>query len=67
MWTDEDGFKHFSNIAPSPEADDAKILGEEIQGQITSDRQFAVIKVDDGDSLLVQGMDLTLQNSHGGH
>jgi len=61
VWTDEDGCKHFSNIAPSPEADDAKILGEEIQGQITSDRQFMVIKVDDGDSLLVQGLDLTFK------
>jgi micrococcal nuclease len=61
VWTDEDGYKHFSNIAPPPEANDAKILGEEIQSQITSDRQFTVIKVDDGDSLLVQGMDLTFK------
>ncbi|MFO7912197.1 MAG: thermonuclease family protein [Desulfotignum sp.] len=61
VWTDEDGFKHFSNIAPSLEADDARILGKEIQNQISDGRSFRVLKVYDGDSLLVKGLDLTLK------
>ncbi|MEE4364913.1 MAG: thermonuclease family protein [Desulfotignum sp.] len=61
VWTDEDGFKHFSNIAPSLEADDARILGKEIQNQISNGRSFQVLKVYDGDSLLVKGLDLTLK------
>ena len=61
VWTDEDGFKHFSNIAPSPEADDARILGKEMQTQISGDQPFQVRKVYDGDSLLVKGLDLTFK------
>lgn len=61
VWTDEDGFKHFSNIAPSPEADDARILGKEMQNQISDDRPFQVRKVYDGDSLLVKGLDVTFK------
>ena len=61
VWTDEDGYRHFSNIAPSLEADDARILEKEIQNQISDDRQFQVLKVYDGDSLLVKGLDLTLK------
>ncbi|MCF8091349.1 MAG: thermonuclease family protein [Desulfotignum sp.] len=60
-WTDKDGIRHFSNISPPRDADNASILGREIQDQITSDKQFKVIKVYDGDSLLVQGLDLTFK------
>ena len=61
VWTDEHGIRHFSNIAPSLEADDARILGKEIQNQISADRLFQVHKVYDGDSLLVKGLNLTLK------
>lgn len=61
VWTDEDGSRHFSNIAPSLEADDARILGKEIQNQISDDRSFQVLKVYDGDSLLVEALDVTFK------
>lgn len=58
IWTDRDGVRHFSNIAPPRDADNAEILEKEVRNQIPSDRQFRVIKVYDGDSLLVKGLDL---------
>jgi endonuclease YncB( thermonuclease family) len=61
VWTDSDGVRHFSNISPPGNTETAKVLDEEIQSRITPDRQFKVIKVYDGDSLLVQGMGLTLK------
>lgn len=61
IWTDSDGVRHFSNITPPENTETARVLDETIQNQLTSDRQFKVIKVYDGDSLLLQGMDLTLK------
>jgi len=61
IWTDSEGVRHFSNISPPENSQTAKILDEQIQNRMTSDRQFRVIKIYDGDSLLVQGMDLTLK------
>lgn len=61
IWTDSDGIRHFSNVSPPDTAENARILGKEIDNRIPWDRQFKVVKVYDGDSLLVQGMDLTLK------
>ena len=61
IWTDSDGIRHFSNVSPSDTAENARVLEKEIENRIPSKRQFKVIKVYDGDSLLVQGMDLTLK------
>lgn len=61
FWTDRDGVRHFSNIMPPKDADNPEILEKEIQAQVSSARQFKVVKVYDGDSILVQGLDLTLK------
>ena len=61
IWTDSDGVRHFSNVTPPDTAGNARIMEEEIRNRIPAGRQFRVIKVYDGDSLLVQGMDLTLK------
>jgi endonuclease YncB( thermonuclease family) len=61
IWTDSDGIRHFSNISPPDTAKNATVLEKEIQNRIPSERQFKVINVYDGDSLLVQGMDLNLK------
>ncbi len=60
-WIDSDGIRHFSNISPPDHADNARVMETEIQNRISSDRQFKVVKVYDGDSLLVKGLDLTLK------
>lgn len=61
IWTDSDGVRHFSNIAPPGDADNAVILGKELRNQIPSHREFTVIQVYDGDSLLVKGPDLQIK------
>jgi micrococcal nuclease len=61
FWTDREGVRHFSNIAPPTDAGNAQILEKEVRHQISSGRQFKVVKVYDGDSILVQGLDLTLK------
>jgi micrococcal nuclease len=60
FWTDSDGIRHFSNISPPKDARNAEILEKEIRHQTSSGRQFKVVKVYDGDSILVQGLGLTL-------
>ncbi|MEX1299354.1 MAG: thermonuclease family protein [Desulfotignum sp.] len=60
-WTDSDGIRHFSNVSPPDTAENTRVLEERIGNRVPSDRQFKVVKVYDGDSLLVQGMDLTLK------
>lgn len=60
-WIDSDGVRHFSNISPPGNADHAKVLESETRNQVSSERQFKVVKVYDGDSLLVKGLDLTLK------
>lgn len=60
-WIDSDGVRHFSNVSPPENADNAQVLETEIQNRVSSGQQFKVIKVYDGDSLLVRGLDLTLK------
>lgn len=60
-WIDSNGVRHFSNVSPPENADNAKVLETEVQNRISPGRQFKVIKVYDGDSFLVKGQDLTLK------
>jgi micrococcal nuclease len=60
FWTDKDGIRHFSNISPPKDAGNAQILEKEVRQQTSSGRQFKVVNVYDGDSILVQGLGLTL-------
>lgn len=60
-WIDSDGIRHFSNVSPPENANNARMLETEIQNRVSTDRQFKVVKVYDGDSLLVKGLDLTLK------
>lgn len=61
IWTDSDGIRHFSNISPPGTGENPIILDKEIETRISSGRRFKVVKVYDGDSLLVEGMGLTLK------
>ena len=52
-WTDGEGIKHYSNIAPPPQAG-VKLLQEE-KFTIPQGYLFEVVKVYDGDTLQVEG------------
>lgn len=58
-WTDENGVRHFSNIAP-PRESDALFVDEtsEWGGTPLGGQAFRVIRVYDGDTILVQGLDI---------
>lgn len=55
-WTDTDGIKHYSNIAPPAEGD-AKAFAEEVI-KLPKGHQFIVVKVFDGDTVQVEGVGL---------
>lgn len=55
-WTDTDGIKHYSNIAPPTEGD-AKAFAEEVV-KLPKGHQFRVVKIFDGDTVLVEGAGL---------
>ena len=55
-WTDTEGIKHFSNIAP-PQNGEAQQLFEE-KFIIPKGHQFKVVKIFDGDTIQVEGFDL---------
>ncbi len=55
-WTDKEGVKHFSNIAP-PRNGDAQLLKED-KFNLTKGHQFNVIKIFDGDTIRVEGFGL---------
>lgn len=55
-WTDTDGIKHYSNIAPPAEGD-AKAFAEEV-AKLPKGHQFNIVKIFDGDTVLVEGVDL---------
>ncbi len=65
-WIDQDGIRHFSNVAPSSSAGDVEILEENNKKyndwSPTAKRHltFNVIKIYDGDSIKVEGSDLIL-------
>ncbi len=64
FWTDDEGVRHYSNIQP-PQGRDAKQLEEsrQIQKRLRSKEnkgyRFSVVKVFDGDTVKVTGLDLT--------
>ena len=66
FWTDRHGTPHFSNVAPSPGAEDVMVYEESNKKyQAFSDDEkhrltFKAVKIYDGDSLKVAGNDLVL-------
>ncbi len=66
FWTDRHGTPHFSNVAPSPDAEDVMVYEESNKRyQAFSDDEkhrltFKAVKIYDGDSLKVAGNDLVL-------
>ncbi len=68
-WTDDDGIRHYSNTgAPLGVMPDQ--VTEEISEKVTRASQqgsrFAVVKVYDGDTILVQGGRAEIKNPPGG-
>ncbi len=55
-WTDTDGIKHFSNIAP-PQKGIVELIKEE-KFTLPQGHQFKVVKVFDGDTVRVEGFGL---------
>ena len=55
FWTDENGIKHFTNIAP-PLNETVEELKE--SNPVFENQQFKVLKVFDGDTIKVAGLDL---------
>ncbi|MCP4672583.1 MAG: nuclease [Desulfobacula sp.] len=58
FWTDENGIRHFSNIAP---AQNQKVEEFEESNIVFKDQKFQVLKVYDGDTIKVTGFDLTFK------
>ncbi len=56
LWTDQEGVKHFSNIAP-PLNGEAQLLSEE-KFTLPKGHQFNVVKIFDGDTIRVEGFGL---------
>lgn len=54
-WTDDKGIRHFSNVAPD-QHQDVQILRE--AHPVFKGNPFQVVKIYDGDTILVTGMDL---------
>jgi len=55
-WTDTDGIKHYSNIAPPAEGD-ARAVAEDVT-KLPKGHQFIVVKIFDGDTVMVKGVGL---------
>ena len=55
-WTDGEGVKHFSNIAP-PRNSEVQLLNEE-RFKLSRGHQFKIIKIFDGDTVRVKGFGL---------
>lgn len=66
FWTDENGTKHFTNISP-PLNEQVEELAEHhsvlktITSKKNQQQQFSVLKVFDGDTIKVKGLDLTFK------
>lgn len=56
MWVDENGIKHFSNIAPPQDMDANRM--EETRVQVPEGFPFDVVKTFDGDTIQVAGVGL---------
>lgn len=68
-WTDEEGIRHYSNIAPPlktnveelEELEESLSILKKIKSSKNPAGSFKVLKVYDGDTIQVQGMDLTFK------
>jgi micrococcal nuclease len=58
FWTDENGIRHFSNVAP---AQDRNVEEFEESNAMFKGEKFKVLKVYDGDTIKVTGLDLTFK------
>jgi endonuclease YncB( thermonuclease family) len=63
FWTDENGIKHFSNIAPPlngtvEELKESHAVFQKLISGINKNQLFKVLKVFDGDTIKVAGLDL---------
>ena len=64
FWTDQNGIRHYSNVAPPDAANTGKIESKhEIYSRASQrsvkETAFMVVKVFDGDTVRVRGLDLT--------
>ncbi len=58
FWTDENGIRHFSNIAP---VQDQNFEEFDESNSVFKGQKFKVLKVYDGDTIKVTGLDLTFK------
>ena len=58
FWTDDDGIRHFSNIAP---VQNQRVEEFQESNPVFKGQKFRVLKVYDGDTIKVTGLDLTFK------
>ena len=58
FWTDDNGIRHFSNIAP---AQNQRVEEFQESNNVFKGHKFRVLKVYDGDTIKVTGLDLTFK------
>ena len=66
FWTDEDGTKHYTNVSPPlsgtvEEIEESQKVYKKITSQKNQKHQFDVVKVFDGDTIQVKGLDLVFK------
>ena len=66
FWIDENGTKHFSNIAPPlnetvEELTESHVVSKKLSSKNNKKQIFKVLKVYDGDTIKVAGLDLTFK------
>ena len=63
FWTDKNGVKHYTNITPPPdepieELEESRAVFQKLKSRENTDQPFTVLKVFDGDTIQVAGLDL---------
>lgn len=66
FWTDETGIKHFTNITPPldetvEELNESNVVFQNINSKKNQKQQFKVLKIYDGDTIQVAGLDLVFK------
>jgi len=66
FWTDENGIKHFSNVAPPlnetvEELTESHVVFKKLSSKNNKKQIFKVLKVYDGDTIKVAGLDLVFK------
>jgi micrococcal nuclease len=64
FWTDESGTKHYTNVAPPSsgnveEFTESHIVSKKLASKPKGKQRFRVLKIYDGDTIKVKGLDLT--------